>query len=41
MKTGLRANEKGYIDFAVKDVRIKFGDSYLYHENWFVAFVMH
>jgi hypothetical protein len=41
VKTGLRVNDNGFIDFPIKEVRLNFGDSYLYHENWFVAFVMH
>lgn len=37
----LKLDEKGYLDPVVNDMTIKFGDSFLYHDNWFVAFCMH
>ena len=39
--TYLKRDSKGYLDFKVTAVQIKFGQSYLYHENWFIAFLMH
>ena len=33
--------ETGYLKPIVKDVRIEFGESYFYHDNWWSAFVMH
>jgi len=37
----LRLDDNGYLDPVIYDCDIKFGDSYLYHDNWMVAFVMH
>jgi len=34
-------DENGFLDPIVKDVDVKFGKSYLYHDNKIVAFVMH
>lgn len=37
----LKLTDKGYIKPIVYDVQIKFGDSYFYHEDQFIAFIMH
>jgi hypothetical protein len=37
----LKLDDKGYLDLIVKDMNIKFGDSFLYHENWFLALCLH
>ena len=37
----LRLGKDGNLQPVVYDVDIKFGNSYLYHDNWFVAFAMH
>jgi len=34
-------DENGYVDPVVYDVDVKFGSSYLYHDNKIMAFVMH
>lgn len=34
-------DENGYVDPVVYDADIKFGSSYLYHDNKIMAFVMH
>ena len=34
-------DENGYVDPVVMDVDVKFGSSYLYHDNKIMAFVMH
>jgi hypothetical protein len=39
--TDLVLDENGYLDPVVYDCDIKFGTSYLYHDNKIVAFVMH
>ena len=40
--TGLSKNDDtGYLNFEVSSVIIKFGQSYLYHDNWVVQIVMH
>ena len=39
--TDLILDENGYLDPVVYDCDIKFGKSYLYHDNKIVAFVMH
>lgn len=33
--------ETGFLKPIVKDVKIKFGESYFYHDDWWSAFVMH
>ena len=40
-QTDLVLDENGYLDPVVYDCDIKFGKSYLYHDNKIVAFVMH
>lgn len=40
-QTDLVLDENGYLDPVVYDCDIKFGNSYLYHDNKIVAFVMH
>jgi hypothetical protein len=40
-QTDLILDENGYLDPVVYDCDIKFGKSYLYHENAIVGFVMH
>ena len=40
-QTDLILDENGYLDPVVYDCDIKFGKSYLYHDNKIVAFVMH
>jgi hypothetical protein len=37
----LKLTDKGYLKPIVYDVSIKFGDSYFYHEDQFIAFIMH
>ena len=37
----LRLDDNGYLDLIVNDVNINFGDSFLYHENWFIEFWLH
>jgi hypothetical protein len=37
----LKLDENGYLDPVVYDAEIKFGSSYLYHDNKIMAFVMH
>ena len=34
-------DENGYLDPYVRDVDVDFGNTYLYHDNKIVAFVMH
>lgn len=40
-QTDLVLDPNGYLDPVVYDVDIKFGSSYLYHDNKYMAFVMH
>lgn len=40
-QAGLKLDENGYLDPIVYDCDISFGDSYLYHQNPILAFVMH
>jgi hypothetical protein len=37
----LTLDERGFLSPVVYDVEIKFGNSYLYHDNKMMAFVMH
>ena len=37
----LKLTEQGFLKPIVYDVDIKFGDSYFYHDDWFIAFIMH
>uniref|UniRef100_A0A7S3CRX8 Uncharacterized protein n=1 Tax=Strombidium rassoulzadegani TaxID=1082188 RepID=A0A7S3CRX8_9SPIT len=41
MATDLKVNQKGFLDFHVYEVDIKFGESQFLHENPWVAFFMH
>lgn len=40
-KSNFRLDENGYLDPVMEDCDISFGNSYLYHDNQIVAFVMH
>jgi hypothetical protein len=40
-QTDLVLDENGYLDPVVYDCDIKFGKSYLYHDNKMLAFAMH
>ena len=37
----LKLDENGYVDPVVYDADVKFGSSYLYHDNKIMAFIMH
>jgi hypothetical protein len=37
----LKLDEKGYLDPVVWDVVINYGDSYVWHDNWYVQYTMH
>jgi hypothetical protein len=39
--TDLKLDSRGYIDPSVYDIWLNFGDTYLHHDDWFVAWVMH
>jgi hypothetical protein len=40
-ETGLVLDKNGYLDFELKSCLIDFGNSYLYHDNVIVEFIMH
>lgn len=40
-KSNFKLDENGYLDPMMEDCDIKFGDSYLYHDNQIIAFTMH
>jgi hypothetical protein len=37
----LKLDSRGYLDPEVWDVKIDMGDSYIWHENWYVRVTMH
>jgi hypothetical protein len=39
--TDLKLDENGYLDPVVKACNVRFGESYLYHDNPITALVMH
>ena len=39
--TDLKLDENGYLDPVVKACSVRFGESYLYHDNPITALVMH
>jgi hypothetical protein len=39
--TGLVLDKNGYFDFELKSCIIDFGNSYFYHDNFIVEFLMH
>lgn len=41
LKAGLKLDEHGYLDPVVTYCDIQFGESYFYHEDQIIAFVMH
>jgi hypothetical protein len=40
-QTDFLLDEKGFLDPVVYDVDLNFGETYLYHDDWFIQFVMH
>jgi hypothetical protein len=41
MDLNFELDNNGYLDPRVYDLKIKFGDSYFYHENWILKIAMH
>jgi len=39
--TDLKLDERGFLDPIVYDIWLNFGDTYLYHDNLFIGWIMH